>query len=188
MLLSLARLSGVSQLDTDSAELLTRVGKQWGRWLQAVNPLAASAPPLSLFKSLPLLAAFSQGPFLPPKSTEVFNGCLEKWFEPKSRFSGFVLKFFAGRFEGLNIFEPSFNPVLSEHLKFAWTLKKFLCAVILTLSVKHHVTVISVFAWARFSPRSCQNLLHCETTDTVSLAQRAPAFWSQPVFHQTAQQ
>lgn len=41
LLLSLSRLSGMSQLETDSAELLTRVGKQWERWLKAANPLAA---------------------------------------------------------------------------------------------------------------------------------------------------
>lgn len=52
--------------------------KAAGRWLKVAKPLAASTPPLSLFKPLPLFAAFSQGPFLPPKSAEVFHRCLEK--------------------------------------------------------------------------------------------------------------
>ena len=77
-LLRLARLSGVSQLDTDSAELFTRAGRRRGDgqrqptlWLPQFLLHHYPSPCLCWQLS-------SQGPFLPPKSTEVFHGCLEK--------------------------------------------------------------------------------------------------------------
>lgn len=66
LLLDLARLSGVSQLDTDSTELLTRVK------LKAANSHCLGSSSICL-KAL-ALAAYSWGTFLPPKGKEALHG------------------------------------------------------------------------------------------------------------------
>lgn len=185
-LLSLSQHYGVSQLDTDSAELLTRVRKQWGRWLKAANSLAASTLPLSLSKSLPLLAAFSRGSFLPPKSTEVFNRCLQKWFEPKVHFLALFWSFFLILLVRALV-QPSFIRI------------SYIC-----------IDFENILIFCYYFNAKCQTLCCCNNIwfclGTILstlllkltllwnhrysvLGSESSSLWSQPlVFHQTAQQ